>query len=182
MGTLFSLLSFKNIRLMENYERMKLSSLCLKSYLPQKYWNNKYSFAGQRMVNSVYQCITAGYNYYTHPLVSNDFIVIEFLPSSKHCINLSKARAFDTKVMEITEDSLHQFSLQKNIPFEYLPGINFKQIPLIGYLPLEKTIHKHNVERSDWSSEPDFHALIEGKDIQGKNKPWSIQSVFNFFG
>jgi hypothetical protein len=167
---------------MENYERMKLSSLCLKSYLPQKYWNNKYSFAGQRMINSVYQCLSAGYNYYTHPLVSDDFIVVEFLPSSKHCVNLSKVRAFDTKVIEITSDSLHQLSLQKNISFEYLLGIDFKQIPLIGYLPSEKIIHKHNIGRSDWSNEPGFHALIDGKDIREKNKSWPIQSVFNFFG
>lgn len=167
---------------MENHQRIKLSSLCLKSALPQKYWNNKYSFVGQHMINSIFQCITAGYNYYMHPQLNEDFLIVEFLPSSKHFVNLSKTRAFDLEVMGINRFSLRELSLKKNIPFEYLLGIDLKQIPLIGYLPSEKIIKKHNLELSDWSSEPDFHAFIEGKEVRKTNKQWPIQSVFNFFG
>lgn len=167
---------------MDNLTRSHIMTLCKNAIVPVYMWSNKLSYAGQKMIDSVYQCTMAGFNYYLHPISDNRFLVIEFLPFPGCVAAAKKVNTLNKDVFTMNKEAVAYYSKMKNIDFKYSKGIDIKKIPLIGFIPTNETLNSYRSIREDWTADDMFHALFNKNKPKRKQKNLFIQSVFNYFG
>lgn len=167
---------------MDNLTRSQIMTLCKNAIVPVDMWSNKFSYAGQKMIDSVYRCTMAGFNYYLHSMSNNRFLVIEFLPFPGCVAAANKIKPLKKEVYNMNKETVAYYSKIKKIEFKYSKGIDIKNIPLIGFIPTNETLESYIIASKDWTTDDMFHALCNKSKPKRKQKNLFFQSVFNYLG
>ena len=128
---------------MNQYTRKRLIRICQDGVVNHKKWNNRDSFNAQQMINSIYEGLTAEFDFKIDKDTDEDTIWINF-------INIDLDKLCDCKSLEICDiddyfrdcDPKHETEMFEG------EGINFESNWCNGFMPTRKRLN--NCKGEDW--------------------------------